>query len=83
MTATRDTGVPVCSFKLRIPISIELCRDDGHPQKKKRGGVLVCLILLGVEQSWQGDFLPLARNFSWMHYTGAEYRRGVEESYLI
>jgi hypothetical protein len=51
------------------------------PQKKKRGGVLVCLIPLGVEQSWQGDFLSLARNFSWMHYAGAENRKGVEESY--
>ena len=53
----------------------------GIPKKKKRGGVLVCLIPLGVEQSWQGDFLSLARNFSWMHYAGAENRKGVEESY--
>ena len=54
--------------------------DDGHPPKKKRG-VFVWLIPLGVEQSWQGDFLFLARNFSWMHYTGAENRKGVEESH--
>jgi hypothetical protein len=32
--------------------------------------VFVCLIPLGVEQSWQGDFLSLARNSSWMHYAG-------------
>jgi hypothetical protein len=50
-------------------------------QKKKEGGVFVCLIPLGVELSWQGDFLFLARSFSWMHYAGAENRKGVEESY--
>jgi hypothetical protein len=56
--------------------------DDGHPKKKKKGrGVFVCLIPLGVEQSWQGDFLSLALNISWMHYTGVENRKGVEESY--
>jgi hypothetical protein len=38
-----------------------------HPQKRKGGGVLVCLIPLGVGQSWQGDFLYLARNFSWIY----------------
>jgi hypothetical protein len=43
--------------------------------------VLVCLIPLGAEQFWQGDFLSLARNFSWMHYAGAENRKGVEKSY--
>ena len=53
----------------------------GIPKKKKRRGVLVCLIPLGVEQSWQGDFLSLARNFPWMYYAGAENRKGVEESY--
>jgi hypothetical protein len=37
-----------------------------------------CLFQL-IEQSWQGDFLFLARNFSWMHYAGAENRIGVEE----
>jgi hypothetical protein len=41
--------------------------------------MFVCLIPLEVEQSWQGDFLSLARNFSWMHYAGAENRKGVEE----
>ena len=35
----------------------------GIPKKKKKGGVLVGLIPLGVEPSWQGDFLSLARNF--------------------
>ena len=56
--------------------------DDGHlKKKKKKRGVSVWLIPLGVEQSWQGDFLFLARNFSWMHYAGAENRKGVEESY--
>jgi hypothetical protein len=35
---------------------------------------------LGVEQSWQGDFLSLARIFSWVHYAGAENRKGAEES---
>jgi hypothetical protein len=49
--------------------------------QKKKGGVFVCLIPPGVEQSWQGDFLFLARNFSWMLYAGAENRKGVEESY--
>jgi hypothetical protein len=39
--------------------------------------VFVCLIPLGVEQSWQGDFLSLARNFSWMHYAGAERGRRI------
>jgi hypothetical protein len=29
---------------------------------------------------WQGDFLFLARNFSWMHYAGAENRKGAEGS---
>ena len=53
----------------------------GIPPQKKKRKVLVCLIPLGVEQSWQGDFLFLARNFSWMHYAGAENRKGVEESY--
>jgi hypothetical protein len=53
----------------------------GIPKKEEKRGVLVCLIPLGVEQSWQGDFLFLARNFSWMHYAGAENRSGVEESY--
>jgi hypothetical protein len=52
----------------------------GTPPKKK-GGVFFCLILLGVEQSWQGDFLYLARNFPWMHYAGVENLKGVEESY--
>jgi hypothetical protein len=47
--------------------------------QKKR--VFVCLIPLGVKQSWQGDFLSLARNFSWMNYTGAENRKGAEVSY--
>jgi hypothetical protein len=42
--------------------------------------VFVCLIPLGVEQSWQGDFLFLARNFSWVLYAGAENRKGAEES---
>jgi hypothetical protein len=41
----------------------------------------VKLKLFGVEQSWQGDFLSLARNFPWVYYTGAENRKGVEESY--
>ena len=50
-------------------------------KKEKKRGVFVWLVLLGVEQSWQGDFLFLARNFSWMHYAGAENRKGVEESY--
>jgi len=49
--------------------------------KKKKRGVFVWFIPLGVEQLWQGDFLFLARNFSWMHYAGAENRKGVEESY--
>jgi hypothetical protein len=53
----------------------------GIAPPKKEGGVSVCLIPLGVEQSWQGDFLSLARNFSWMHHAGAENRKGVEESY--
>jgi hypothetical protein len=35
----------------------------------------------GVEQPWQGDFLFLALSFSWMHYAGAENRKGVEGSY--
>jgi hypothetical protein len=43
--------------------------------------MFVCLVPLGVEKSWQGDFLSLARNFSWVHYAGAENRKGVEESY--
>jgi hypothetical protein len=47
----------------------------------KKGGVFVWFIPLGVEQSWQGDFLLLARNFSWMNYAGVENRKGVEESY--
>jgi hypothetical protein len=34
----------------------------------KRIGVFVCHIPLGVEQFWQGGFLFLACNFSWMHY---------------
>ena len=57
--------------------------DDGHlkKEKEKKRGEFVWLIPLGVEQSWQGDFLFLARNFSWMHYAGAENRKGVEESY--
>jgi hypothetical protein len=50
-------------------------------KKKKKKGLFVCLIPLGAEQSWQGDFLSLARNFSWMHYAGAENRKGVEASY--
>jgi hypothetical protein len=51
-------------------------------QKKKRGGgVVVCVIPHGVEQSWQGDFLSLVRNFPWMYFSGAENRKGVEESY--
>jgi hypothetical protein len=50
-------------------------------KKKKKGGVFVCLIPLGVEQSWQGGWLSWARNFSWMHYAGAQNRKGVEESY--
>jgi hypothetical protein len=37
-------------------------------KKKKKSRVFVSLIPLGVEQSWQGDFLFLARNFSWMLY---------------
>jgi hypothetical protein len=48
----------------------------GIPPKKREREVFVCSILLGVEQSWQGDFLFLARNFSWMHYAGAENRKG-------
>jgi hypothetical protein len=52
----------------------------GTPPQKKIG-VFVCLIPLGVEQSLQGNFIFLARNFSWMHYAGAENRKGVEESY--
>jgi hypothetical protein len=54
--------------------------DDGHPPQKKIG-VFVCLVPLEVEQSWHSDFLFLARNFSWMHYAGAENCKGVEESY--
>jgi hypothetical protein len=34
-------------------------------------------------QSWQGDFLSLARSFSWVHYAGAENRKVVEESLLL
>jgi hypothetical protein len=48
-------------------------------RRKKRLGVLVCLIPLGVEQSWQGDFSSLARNFSWMHYAGAENAKLIED----
>ena len=55
--------------------------DDGHPPPKKKRGVFVCLIPLGVEQSWQGDFLSLARNFPWVYYAGVENRKGVEESH--
>jgi hypothetical protein len=29
----------------------------------------------------KGDFLSLARNFSWVHYAGAENRKGDEGSY--
>jgi hypothetical protein len=32
-------------------------------KKEKKRGVVVCLIPLGVEQSWQGDFLFLAQLF--------------------
>jgi hypothetical protein len=32
----------------------------------------------GVVQSWQGDFLFLARSFSWMHHARAENHKGVE-----
>jgi hypothetical protein len=39
--------------------------DDMH-KKKKCVVVLVRSIPLGVEESWQGDFLFLARNISWM-----------------
>jgi hypothetical protein len=46
----------------------------------KGGGRGACLPSV-VEQSWQGDFLSLARNFPWMYYAGAENRKGVEESY--
>jgi hypothetical protein len=34
-----------------------------------------------VEQSWQGDFLFLARSFPWVRYAGAENRKGIEESF--
>jgi len=47
------------------------------PKKKKKRGVFVWLIPPGVEESWQGDFLFLARNFSWMHYAGEENCKGV------
>ena len=60
---------------------IEQAGDGHQKKKKKKRGVFVWPIPLGVEQSWQGDFLLLARNFSWMHYAGAENRKGVEESY--
>jgi hypothetical protein len=40
-------------------------------------GVLVCMRCA----KGQGDFLFLARNFSWVHYAGAENRKGVEESH--
>jgi hypothetical protein len=33
-------------------------------------------IPLGAEQSWQGDFLSLARNFSWMNYAGEKTAKG-------
>jgi hypothetical protein len=48
------------------------CMRKKKEKKKER---------LGVEQSWQGDFLSLARNFLWMYYAGAENLKGVEESY--
>jgi hypothetical protein len=66
----RKTGIMAGMSRLIMGIS---------PTKKK--GVFVCLIPLDVEQSWQGDFLFLARNFLWMHYAGAENRKGAEESY--
>jgi hypothetical protein len=53
----------------------------GIPKKKEKRGVFVCLIPLGVEQPWQGDFLSLARSVMWMHYEGAENRKRIEESY--
>jgi hypothetical protein len=42
--------------------------------------VFFYLIPLGVEQSLAGRFLILGAQFSWVHYTGAENRKGVEES---
>ena len=53
----------------------------GISKKKKKRGVFVWLTPPGVKQSWQGDYLFLARNFSWMHYAGAENFKGFEESY--
>jgi hypothetical protein len=53
----------------------------GIPPPPKKEGCLSASYPLGVEQSWQGDFLSLARNFPWMYYAGAEIRKGVEESY--
>jgi hypothetical protein len=42
----------------------------------------ISLFLFSPENTnWQGDFLSLARSFSWMNYAGAENRKGAEESY--
>jgi len=46
--------------------------DDWHLKKRKKEGVFVWLIPLGVEQSRQGDFLLLMRNYLWVLYAGAE-----------
>jgi hypothetical protein len=37
------------------PLAFMLCGCVMQGRKTARGGVLVCLIPLGVEQSWQGD----------------------------
>jgi hypothetical protein len=43
------------------------------PAKKKKKK-------LGVEKSWQGYFLFLARYFSWVHYAGAAENRNLTAS---
>ena len=52
----------------------------GIKKKKRRRnkiGVLIWLIPLGVEQSWQGDFLFLARNFSWVIMVKTKQQEGL------
>jgi hypothetical protein len=42
-------------------------------EKEKKEGCL----------SWQGDVLFLTHSFSWIYYTGAKSRKGVEGFYWI
>ena len=70
-------------MKLLLPRWVSSGKETAHPDRPggtctKINSYIPLGFGLGVEQFWQGDFLFLMRNFSWMLYAGAHRGRKLQ-----